>query len=72
MRHWYDIIFVMIAVWVISDMTKPWRRSRQRPPTYLGRSHKRPSVFMSPRLALVGAAFGVMGLLAVIGASVSD
>lgn len=60
MTHWYDFIFVLIAVWIIADMIKP---KEPKPP----KKPKRPSVFMSPRLALVGSAIGVIGLLVVIG-----
>jgi len=64
--HWYDIIFVMLAVWIIADMIKPKEPKPPKVADLFWPKPKRPSVFMSPRLALMGSAVGVIGLLAVI------
>jgi hypothetical protein len=57
--EWF-VIFVMI-IFVVKEM------ERRRAPVAPMPKLKRPSVLQSPRLALIGAAAGVIGFLIVIG-----
>ena len=63
----WNIIFVLIAVWVISDMITPKAAKGPKAADLFRSKPQRSSVFLSPRFALWGAAIGVIGLLVVIG-----